>query len=105
MRAQIPERGTWEITFDPVEAAAGLSDMRTARPETFEARLMERAWSPSRRFPFSDSFEVTEPYVRNCSYFGLPGICRRRTDLRVQTLLVEMGYASGCSTLTSNAIG
>ena len=42
VRAQIPERGTWEITFDQVEAAAGLSDMRTARPETFEVRLMQR---------------------------------------------------------------
>lgn len=52
VRAQIPERGTWEITFDQVEAAAGLSDMRTPRPETFEARLMQRAWSAVAPVPF-----------------------------------------------------
>ena len=42
LSAQIPERAKWEITFAQVEAAAGLQDMRTARPETFEARLMHR---------------------------------------------------------------
>ena len=41
LSAQIPERVQWEITFAQVEAAAGLSDMRTS-PQTFEARLMQR---------------------------------------------------------------
>jgi hypothetical protein len=41
---QIPVRAQWEITFAQVEAAAGLSDMRAAAPETFEARLMKRSW-------------------------------------------------------------
>ena len=53
LSAQIPEQAQWEITFVQVEAAAGLSDMRTARPETFEARLMERPWSAVTPLPFS----------------------------------------------------
>jgi len=50
--AQIPERAQWEITFVQVEAAAGLSEMRTAAPDTFEARLMERPWSAIAPVPF-----------------------------------------------------
>jgi hypothetical protein len=52
LSAQIPERAQWEITFAQVEAAAGLSEMRTAAPETFEARLMERPWSAIAPVPF-----------------------------------------------------
>jgi hypothetical protein len=43
LSAQIPKDAEWEITFAQVEAAAGLSDMQTAPPDTFEARLMQRA--------------------------------------------------------------
>jgi hypothetical protein len=52
LSAQIPERAQWEITFAQVEAAAELSDMRTARRETFEARLMQRPWSAGAPLPF-----------------------------------------------------
>jgi len=50
--AQIPERAQWEITFAQVEAAARLSDLRTAGPNTFEARLVRRPWSASAPVPF-----------------------------------------------------
>jgi hypothetical protein len=50
--AQIPEHAQWEITFAQVEAAAGLSDLRTAGPETYEARVMQRAWSAVSPLPF-----------------------------------------------------
>ena len=40
---QIPERAEWEITFAQVEAAAGWPDLRGAAPNTFEARVMDRA--------------------------------------------------------------
>ena len=43
--AQIPERAQWEITFAQVEAAAGLPDLRTAGPDAYEARVMQRPWS------------------------------------------------------------
>src|SRR5262245_25390419 len=52
LTTQIPELAQWEITFAQVEAAAGLSDMRTARSETFEARLMQRPWSAVTPLPF-----------------------------------------------------
>jgi len=52
LSAQIPERAKWEFTSAQVEAAAGLQDMRTARPETFEARLMQRPWSAIAPLPF-----------------------------------------------------
>jgi hypothetical protein len=52
LSAQIPERAQWEITFAQVEASAGLSEMRTAPPEMFEARLMERPWSATDPLPF-----------------------------------------------------
>lgn len=45
LMAQIPERAQWEITFSQVEAAAGLTDLATAGPETYEARIMQRPWS------------------------------------------------------------
>jgi hypothetical protein len=50
--AQIPERADWEITFARVEAAARLSDLRTAAVTTFEARLMQRPWSAMGPVPF-----------------------------------------------------
>lgn len=52
LSAQIPERAQWEITFAQVEAAARLSDLRTADPKTFEARLMRRPWSAMGPVPF-----------------------------------------------------
>jgi hypothetical protein len=52
LSAQIPERAQWEITFAQVEAAAGLSDMRTAPHEVYEARLMQRPWSATIPLPF-----------------------------------------------------
>jgi hypothetical protein len=52
LSAQIPERAEWEITFAQVEAAAGLSNLRTAAPTTFEARLMQRPWSAVAPVPF-----------------------------------------------------
>jgi hypothetical protein len=42
---QIPEQATWEITFNQVEEAANLSNLRSAGPDSLEARLMQRAWS------------------------------------------------------------
>jgi len=50
--AQIPERAKWEITFAQVEASIGLSDLRTAPPDTFEARVMQRPWSAVAPLPF-----------------------------------------------------
>jgi len=47
-----------EITFAQVEAAAGLPDMQTAGPETFEARLMERPWSAVAPVPFLRLFRI-----------------------------------------------
>jgi hypothetical protein len=41
---QIPERAEWEITFAQVEATAGLPDLRSEKPGTHEARVMDRAW-------------------------------------------------------------
>lgn len=61
--AQIPEQAQWEITFARVEAAAGLSDLRAARAETFEARLMERPWSAIAPLPFLRLFR-TDGMVR-----------------------------------------
>jgi hypothetical protein len=52
LSAQIPERAQWEITFAQVEAAARLSNLRTADPKTFEARLMMRPWSAMGPVPF-----------------------------------------------------
>jgi hypothetical protein len=52
LSAQIPERAEWEIKFAQVEAAAGLSNLRTAAPKTFEARLMQRPWSAVAPVPF-----------------------------------------------------
>jgi hypothetical protein len=52
LSAQIPERAEWEITFAQVEAAAGLSNLRTTAPKTFEARLMQRPWSAVGPVPF-----------------------------------------------------
>jgi hypothetical protein len=52
LSAQIPERAQWDITFAQVEASAELPDLRTARPETYEARLMERPWSAVAPLPF-----------------------------------------------------
>jgi len=49
---QIPQQATWEITFNQVEAAANLSDLRNARSDSFEARLMERPWSSYGPLPF-----------------------------------------------------
>jgi len=52
LSAQIPEQAKWEITFAEVEAVAGLPDLRSAPPETFEARLMQRPWSAVAPMPF-----------------------------------------------------
>jgi hypothetical protein len=50
--AQIPDQAKWEITFAQVESSIGLSDLRTASPQTFEARVMQRPWSAVAPLPF-----------------------------------------------------
>jgi hypothetical protein len=118
LSAQIPERAQWEITFAQVEAAAGLSDMRTARPETFEARLMERPWSAVAPLPFLRLIRIDGTVRAQLFVFWTPkyfapgrepqgadivcrdGVCVRPIDLRErrdwQKVVASLAYQSAC---------
>jgi hypothetical protein len=50
--AQIPKQAQWEITFAQIEAAAGLPDLTTVGPDTYEARVMQRPRSATAPMPF-----------------------------------------------------
>lgn len=102
LSAQIPERAEWEITFAQVEAAAGLSDLRTAAPKTFEARLMERPWSAMGPVPFLRLVRIDGTVTAQLFVFWAPmrmapvqrpqgadmmcrdGVCVRPIDIKEQ---------------------
>jgi hypothetical protein len=125
--AQIPERAQWEITFAQVEAAAGLSDMRAAPPESFEARLMERSWAPltpMRPVPFLRLFQVDGIVRAQLFVYWAPrlsagrqpeaidlcrdGICVRPIDIKEQRnwgeLLATLAHQDACPTKTSETV-
>ena len=114
----IPERAKWEITFAQVEAAAGLSDMRTARSETFEARLMERPWSAFKPLPFLRLIRLDGTLHAQLFVFWTPkyfapgrephgadiacrdGVCVRPIDLKEQRdwgeVVASLAYQNAC---------
>jgi hypothetical protein len=118
LSAQIPERAQWEITFAQVEAAAGLSDMRTARSETFEARLMERPWSAVKPLPFLRLIRLDGTLHAQLFVFWTPkyfapgrepqgadtvcrdGVCVRPIDLKEQRdwgeVVASLAYQNAC---------
>jgi hypothetical protein len=124
--AQIPERWTWEITFDQVEAAAGLSDMRTTRPETFEARLMQRAWSAVAPVPFLRLFRSDGTIRAQLFVFWAPrymspahrpqgpdiacrdGVCVRPFDINVERdwreLVIDLANNDACPPRDSGSL-
>lgn len=125
--AQIPERAQWEITFAQVEAAAGLTDMRAAQPESFEARLMERSWapmSPMAPVPFlrllriggAVRAELVVYWATRNSPGRQPealdrcrdGICVRPVDIKEQRdwgeVLATLAHQDACPTKKSEAV-
>ena len=118
--AQIPERAQWEITFAQVEAAAALSDLRTASPETVEARVMQRPWSAVAPLPFlrlvrADGTLRAQLFVFWAPRFFAPGrqpegldivcregICVRPIDMKEQRdwgeVVASLAYQSACPT-------
>ena len=102
LSAQIPERAEWEITFAQVEAAAGLPDLRTAAPKTFEARLMQRPWSAMGPVPFLRLVQIDGAVTAQLFVFWAPtrvapvqrpqgadimcrdGVCVRPIDIKEQ---------------------
>jgi hypothetical protein len=102
LSAQIPERAEWEITFAQVEAAAGLSNLRTGAPKTFEARLMERPWSAMGPVPFLRLVRIDGTVTAQLFVFWAParmapvqrpqgadmmcrdGVCVRPIDIKEQ---------------------
>jgi len=126
LSAQIPERAQWEITFAQVEAAAGLSDMRTARPETFEARLMERPWSAVAPQPFLRLIRLDGTLRAQLFVFWTPkyfaagreprgadivcrdGVCVRPIDLKEQRdwgkVVADLAYQNACPTKNRDVV-
>ena len=120
LSAQIPERAEWEITFAQVEAAAGLSDLRTAVPKTFEARLMERPWSATGPVPFlrlvrRDGAVTAQLFVfwtpgtiapvqrpRGADIMCRDGVCVRPIDIKEQrdwaTVIASLASQNACPT-------
>jgi hypothetical protein len=118
--AQIPERAQWEITFAQVEAAAGLSDMRTMSPETVEARLMERPWSAVAPLPFLRLIRLDGTLRAQLFVFWTPkyfapgrepqgadivcrdGVCVRPIELKEQRdwgkVVADLAYQNACPT-------
>jgi hypothetical protein len=124
MRAQIPERAPWEITFAQVEAAAGLPDLRTAAPNTFEARLVERPWSAMAPVPFLRLARVDGAVTAQLFVFWTPnrlpagrriegpdvtcrdGVCVRPLDLEEQRnwteVITTLAAQDACATKSGN---
>jgi hypothetical protein len=118
LSAQIPERAQWEITFAQVEAAAGLSDLRAASPETTEARLMQRPWSAVAPLPFLRLVQVAGTPRAQLFVFWTPkyfapgrepqgadivcrdGVCVRPIDLKEQRdwgeVVASLAYQNAC---------
>lgn len=127
LSAQIPERADWEITFAQVEASAGLSDMRTARPETFEARLMERPWSAVAPLPFLRLVRTDGTVRAQLFVFWAPsrfpsgrqpegldivcrdGICVRPIDIKEQRdwgeVVASLAHQNACPTKNPDVFG
>jgi hypothetical protein len=124
--AQIPQRAQWEITFAQVEAAAGLSDMRTAARETFEARLMQRPWSAAAPVPFLRLVRIDGAVRAQLFVFWAPsrfaagrepqgadivcrdGVCVRPIDLKEQrdwtTVVGTLARQNACPIEHSNVV-
>ena len=118
LSAQIPERAQWEITFAQIEAAAGLSDLRAASPETVEARLMQRPWSAVAPLPFLRLVRVDGTPRAQLFVFWTPryfapgrepqgadivcrdGVCVRPIDLKEQRdwgeVVASLAYQNAC---------
>ena len=118
--AQIPERAQWEIMFAQVEAAAGLSDLRTAAPKTFEARLIRRPWSASAPVPFLRLVRIDGAVTAQLFVFWAPtrmapvqrpqgadimcldGVCVRPIDVKEQrdwaNVVASLASQSACPT-------
>jgi hypothetical protein len=117
--AQVPERAQWEITFPQVEAAARLSDMRAAPPESFEARLMDRSWAPMAPMtpaPFLRLFRIDGTVRAQLFVYWAPrlsparqpgpsdlchdGICVRPVDINEQRdwkeILAALAHQEAC---------
>jgi hypothetical protein len=126
LSAQIPERAQWEITFAQVEAAAGLADMRTARTETFEARLMERPWSAVGPLPFLRLIRLDGTLRAQLFVFWTPkhiapgrepqgadivcrdGVCVRPIELKEQraweTVVADLADQNACPTKNAGVV-
>jgi hypothetical protein len=124
--AQIPERAHWEITFARVEAAAGLSDLRTASSETVEARLMERPWSSVAPLPFLRVVRIDGTMHAQLFVFWAPGaiardqrptgvdiacregICVRPIDLKEQldweTVVASLAHQDACPPKNTDSV-
>ena len=120
LSAQIPERAQWEITFAQVEAAAQLSDLRTADPKTFEARLMRRPWGAIGPVPFLrlvriDGAVIAQAFVfweptrmapsqrpQGADIMCLDGVCARPIEMREQRdwaqVVASLASQSACPT-------
>ena len=103
--AQIPERAQWEITFVQVEAAAGLSEMRTAAPDTFEARLMERPWSAIAPVPFLRLIRIDGALRARLFVFWTLSNFAAGREPQGADIVCRDGFALGPLTSRSNAIG
>ena len=126
LSAQIPEQAQWEITFAQVEVAAGLSDMRAARPETFEARLMQRPWSAVAPLPFLRLIRLDGTLRAQLFVFWTPkyfaagrapqgadivcrdGVCVRPIDLKEQRdwekVVADLAYQNACPTKSRDVV-
>jgi len=125
--AQIPERAQWEITFSQVEAAAGLSDIRTVPAESLEARVMARSWAPvvpMTPVPFLRLFRADGTVRAQLFVYWAPplsparpaaaidscrdGICVRPIDIKEQRdwkeLLATLTRQDACPTQTSETL-
>lgn len=126
LSAQIPERAEWEITFTQVEAAAGLSNLRTATPETVEARLMQRPWSAVGPLPFLRLARIDGTVRAQLFLFWNParfppgrepkgpdivcrdGVCVRPIGLKEDRdwtdVLARVAHLEACPTKNSNVV-
>lgn len=124
---QIPERAQWEITFAQVEAAAELPDLRTARSETVEARVMQRPWSAIAPLPFLRIVQANRTVAAQLFLFWDPrryppgkqpagrgvvcrdGVCVRPVDLREQRdwgeVIASLVSHDACPPRALNACG
>jgi hypothetical protein len=127
LAAQTSERAQWEITFPQVEAAAGLSDMRAAPPESLEARLMDRSWAPMvpmTPVPFLRLFQIDGTVRAQLFVYWAPrlspamqpgttdlchdGVCVRPVDIKEQRdwkeILATLAHQVACPTKKSEMV-